>query len=283
MSAKDGADALVLMRREGATARLVLNRPAKRNAMSDELLVELNVLLDQALADDAVRTIVITGAGECFTSGRDQKDVGTDKSAPVSLADGSLDRTVDLFTDTLRRLVTSPKPTIAAVRGFAFGGGQAMSLACDFLVAERNARFGNVEIVYGFPAALNAVLLMRQLGRRRALEIAMTGDVHSAETWHSYGLVNRLAESGELDKAVAEFAGVLNRNAPWAIRRTKSLMLAAEDAPLADGMTLGGQLNQLLRLSAGQLYQDREGTRAGLQDKLGGAVGPATATPPRKS
>ena len=80
------------------------------------------------------------------------------------------------------------------MRGFAFGGGQAMSLACDFLIAERDARFANVEIAYGFPAALNAVLLMRQLGRRRALEIAMTGEVHTAESWHAFGLINRLAE-----------------------------------------------------------------------------------------
>jgi enoyl-CoA hydratase/carnithine racemase len=263
-------EALVLELREGATAKLVLNRPAKKNAMSDELLVALNAGLDRALADASVRTIVLTGAGDCFTAGRDRKDVGTAGSRRVSLEDGSLEGTVELFTDTLRRLVTAPKPTIAAVRGFAFGGGQAMSLACDFLVAERNARFGNVEIAYGFPAALNAVLLMRQLGRRRALEIAMTGEVHGAEAWHGWGLVNRLAEPGRLEEATAEFAGILNANAPWAVRRTKALMLASEDVPLADGMTLGGQLNQLLRLDADRsdLYKDAAQARARIQDKL---------------
>lgn len=265
------AQPLVIGVREGATAKLVLNRPEKRNAMSDELLVALNAELDRVLADEAVRTIVVTGAGDCFTAGRDRKDVGTAGSRRVSLEDGSLEGTVELFTDTLRRLITSPKPTIAAVRGFAFGGGQAMSLACDFLVAERGAKFGNVEITYGFPAALNAVLLMRQLGRRRALEIAMTGEVHTAEAWHGFGLVNRLAEPGKLEEATAAFAGVLNANAPWAVRRTKSLMLAAEDAPLADGMTLGGQLNQLLRLDADRsdLYKDTERTRARIQEQLG--------------
>jgi enoyl-CoA hydratase/carnithine racemase len=264
------AQPLVIGAREGATAKLILNRPAKKNAMSDELLVALNVELDRALADDSVRTIVVTGAGDCFTAGRDRKDVGTAGSARVSLQDGSLEGTVELFTNTLRRLIASPKPTIAAVRGFAFGGGQAMSLACDFLVAERGAKFGNVEITYGFPAALNAVLLMRQLGRRRALEIAMTGEVHPAERWQAWGLVNRLAEPGKLDEATAEFAGVLNANAPWAVRRTKSLMLAAEDAPLADGMTLGGQLNQLLRLDADRsdLYKDADRARARIQEKM---------------
>jgi enoyl-CoA hydratase/carnithine racemase len=264
------ADPLVLALREGATTKLVLNRPRKRNAMSDEMLVAFNAELERAIADDAVRTIVVTGAGECFTSGRDRKDVGTSESARVSLEDSSLDRTVDLFTDTLRRLIASPKPTIAAVRGFAFGGGQAMSLACDFLVAERGARFANVEMVYGFPAALNAVLLMRQLGRRRALEIAMTGDVHTAESWHAFGLVNRLADPERLDEAVAAFTAVLNDRAPWAVRRTKALMLAAEDVPLEDGLTLGGQLNQLLRLNAerSHLYEDADATRARITDQL---------------
>ncbi|MGD9945997.1 MAG: enoyl-CoA hydratase/isomerase family protein [Burkholderiaceae bacterium] len=251
-------EALVLSRRDGRTATLILNRPAKKNAMSDEMLREFNVLLEQAIGDDEIRSIVVTGAGDCFTSGRDRRDVGSKGSPPVALEDLSLDRSVELFTNTLRRLLTSPKPTIAAVRGFAFGGGQAMSLACDFLIAERDARFANVEIVYGFPAALNSVLLMRHLGRRRALEIAMIGDVHSAESWHSMGLVNRLAEAGQLDSEVHAFTGVLNERESWAVQRTKALMLAAEDSSLADGMTLGGQLNQILRMNAerSRAYQD---------------------------
>lgn len=261
---------LVLATREGATAKLVLNRPAKKNAMSDEMLHDFVAELERAIADDAVRTIVVAGAGDCFTSGRDRKDVGTSESARVALEDGTLEGTVELFTDTLRRLIASPKPTIAAVRGFAFGGGQAMSLACDFVVAERDARFANVEMAYGFPAALNAVLLMRQLGRRRALEIAITGEVHSAESWHAMGLVNRLAEPGRLDEAVAAFTALLNERAPWAVRRTKSLMLAVEDIPLADGLTMGGQLNQLLRLNAerSRLYQDGGEARGRIKDQM---------------
>lgn len=261
---------LVLATREGATARLTLNRPSKRNAMSDAMLAEFNVQLESAIADDAVRTIVVGGAGGCFTSGRDRKDVGTTDSERLRLEDGSLERSVESFTDTLRRLINSPKPTIAAVHGFAFGGGQAMSLACDFLVAERNAQFANVEITYGFPAALNSVLLMRQLGRRRALEIAMTGEVYSAEDWDRFGLVNRLADPGGLDEAVKAFAEVLNERAAWAVRRTKSLMLSVEDAPLGDGMTQGGQLNQLLRLNAEHAdpYQTASGARARLREAV---------------
>jgi methylglutaconyl-CoA hydratase len=264
------SSALVLATREGATAKLVLNRPAKRNAMSDEMLHVFVAELERAIDDDSVRSIVVTGAGDCFTSGRDLKDVGTSQSARASLEDMSLDSTVELFTDTLRRLIASPKPTVAAVRGFAFGGGQAMSLACDFVVAERDARFANVEMAYGFPAALNTVLLIRHLGFRRALEIAITGDVHTAESWHSLGLVNRLAEPGGLEEATTAFTSVLNERAPWAVRRTKALMLAAADVPLEDGLTMGGQLNQLLRLNAerSRLYQEADQTRARIQGEL---------------
>ena len=260
--------ALVLAMREGATARLVLNRPKKHNALSDALLHDFNAKLAVAIADDEVRTIVVTGAGDCFSSGRDRDAVGVSGAASVNVADYSLERSVELFTDTLRRLIASPKPTIAAVHGFAFGGGQAMSLACDFLVAERTTRFANVEMVYGFPAALNAVLLMRHLGRRRAMEIAMTGDTHTAESWHTIGLVNRLADVGCLNDEVAAFAGVLNERAGWAVRRTKALMLAVDDIPLEDGLMLGGQLNQLLRLSPDYLYRDQEAGRARLRDAL---------------
>lgn len=245
-------EALVLVQYRQATATLVLNRPDKRNAMNDALLQRLAAELDRAIADPQVRSIVITGAGPCFTSGRDTRDVGTRDSAVVSLEDGSVDATVDIFTDTLSKLLHAPKPTIAAVHGFAFGGGQAMSLACDFVVAERDARFANVEIAYGFPAALNTVLLVRHLGPRRALEIAMTGDVLSAAQWFDLGLVNRLAEPGGLEAATTAFTDMLNQRAPWAIRRTKALMRQAQDAPLDTAMFLGGQLNQLLRLNAQQ-------------------------------
>jgi len=261
---------LVLADRDGATAILVLNRPEKRNAMSDEMLHVFNAELERAIADDNVRTIVVTGSGDCFTSGRDRNDVGTSSSRPVSLEDMTVERSVELFTDTLRRLIASPKPTIAAVRGYAFGGGQAMALACDFLVAESTARFANIEMTYGFPAALNSVLLMRQLGRRRALEIAMTGDILTAEAWHQYGLVNRLADPGHLESVVREFVGVLNDREPWAVRRTKALMLAAEDVPLEAALTLGGQLNQLLRLNAerSRIYEDGDAARSRIQAEL---------------
>ena len=168
------------------------------------------------------------------------------------LQDMSVDAAVDIFLEALSLLIESPKPTIAAVHGMALGGGQAMSLACDFVVAERGARFGNVEMAYGFPAAMNIALLTRQIGRRRGLEIAMTGDLYTAEQYRDFGLVNRLAEPGGLAEATAAFAKTLTDRAPWAVRRTKSTYRLAEDMALHGALNFGNQLNQLLRLN-GQL------------------------------
>lgn len=257
---------VVLVRHEAGTCWLTLNRPAKRNAMNDALLARLHAELRKALADEAVRSIVLAGAGDCFSAGRDLGDVGSAEAVPVRLEDGSLEATVDAFTDVLALLIESPKPTIAAVRGFAVGGGQALSLACDFLVAESGARFGCVEMVHGFPAAMNTVLLARHVGRRIALEIAVTGTLRPASEYQRFGLVNRLCEAGQLEAATREFAALLNERAPWSVRRTKELLAAAEDAPLVAAMRMGSDLNQLLRLNGvRQSARGSDGVRAALR------------------
>jgi len=262
----ESAGELLLVERDANVAILTLNRPAKKNAMNDALLEQLIAALRAAGADDDVRAIVIRGAGDCFTSGRDISQF-EDRAL---LQDMSVDKAVDIFLETLSLLIESPKPTIASIHGIALGGGQAMSLACDFVVAERDARFGNVEMVYGFPAAMNIALLTRQVGRRIGLEIAMTGDLYSAEQYHGFGLVNRLAEKGELDQATRNFAATLTGRMPWAIRRTKSTYRLAEDMALHGALNFGNQLNQLLRLN-GQLMSVHSGD-ASAKDALKGAI-----------
>ena len=225
---------------------LTLNRPGKKNAINNEMLQGLKQAIALANDDEAIRVIVVSGAGEMFSSGRDTREF----TAPGALADGSLETIQNSFLDVLNALSESPKPTIASVRGFALGGGQATTLACDFVVAERDTRFGNVEMAYGFPAAMNIVLLARHLGRRLGLEIAMTGDTYSAERYFEMGLVNRLAEPGELDAVTAEFAEHLASRAPWAVSRTKATFRIAEDLAMSQGFHIGSQLNQLLMLAS---------------------------------
>ncbi|MBI3371274.1 MAG: enoyl-CoA hydratase/isomerase family protein [Betaproteobacteria bacterium] len=244
------AESELLVANSGATRRLVLNRPAKRNALNDALLHRLVAELETARAEESVRTIVLGGAGHGFCSGRDRRDVGGADSPRVQMQDGSLEATVSLFTRVLTLLLESPIPTIASVRGFALAGGQALTLACDFLVAERGSRFGNPEMQHGFPAAMNTVLLARHIGRRKALEIALTGAAYTVEEYSLLGLINRVAEPGTLEDVTAGFAAQLNKLAPWSVRRTKQLLRVAEDGDLRGLMHAGDQLNQLLRLNA---------------------------------
>lgn len=136
--------------------------------------------LKEAFADKEIRSIAIIGASHCLSAGRDLESFGTHSAQAVRFDDETLQDTSGFFTDVLNLLLEAPKPVVAAVRGFAVGGSQASTPACDFVVAENDARFGHVEIAYGFPDALNAVLLGRHLGRRLALEIALTGTLRTA-------------------------------------------------------------------------------------------------------
>ena len=125
-------------------------------------------------------------------------------------------------------------------------------LSCDFVVAERTCTFGNPEMRVGFPAALNTVLLARHLGRRKGLEIAISGATYSAEDYDRLGLINCIAEPGKLDEATAAFAAPYNKLAPYAVRRTKELFRIAEDSDLRAQLFAGDQLNHLLTVN-GQL------------------------------
>lgn len=236
----------VLVEHNGATRTVILNRAAKRNALTTPMLAAVDAALADAERDKSVHTIVIRGNGACFSAGRDTKEFDT----PGELRDGTLAERQNTFMSVLSRLADGPKPTIAAVHGYAFGAGQALTLACDFVVAERDARFGNPEMVYGFPAAMNLALLARHLGRRMGLEIAITGAPYSAERYFDLGLVNRLADAGELEAECEAFTDQLNALAPWAVTRTKLTFRHAEETDAKGGLHLGNELNQLLMLAS---------------------------------
>lgn len=247
---------------------VTLNRAAKRNALSNPMLEELLQAVRDGIRHRDVRCIVLHGDGACFSAGRDTKEL----TAEARLQDQSLDDRHAMFLTVLETLMSSPKPTVAVVHGYAFGAGQAVSLACDFCVAERSTRFGNVEMVYGFPAAMNTVLLARHLGRRLGLEIAMTGEPYSAERYFEMGLVNRLAEDGALMEVAEEFVNILTARAPWAVTRTKETFRMAEDASQQMGLHLGNQLNQLLMMGSQtqSVHSGDVGSKAALKDTMKG-------------
>jgi crotonobetainyl-CoA hydratase len=196
---------------------VTLNRPESMNAVNGELSTAVGNALETAAADSRVRAIVVTGAGRAFCAGADLKALTTGGSI---FAD---DHPEWGFAGLVQHWVE--KPTIAAVNGFAMGGGTELALSCDLVVASSEATFGLPEVRRGLIAAAGGVLrLQRQIPLKRALELALTGEPISAETAADWGLVNRVVPPDQVLSSALELAGVIAANAPTAVRQTKRMI-----------------------------------------------------------
>ncbi len=222
---------------------LTINRPRRRNALDAAAMAALAEAMGGMEAGRTVRALVIQGAGGSFSAGRDLKEA----------ADLPADRATDqhsAWTEVFRRLRRLPFPSVAAVEGHAVAGGFTLAMGCDFVIAERAAQFGALEMKNGFPAAVCTPILARLAPARIGLELALFGDLVTAARLYEAGLVNRLADGrdGLLD-AVADFTDRIVALAPTAVRQTLETYRAAETMPLDQSLTLGMHLNQLLDAS----------------------------------
>lgn len=223
----------------GSAAHLTLDRPQARNALSAQAIVELNEGLARAEADEAVRVIVLTGAGEkIFCPGGDLSSMG---SGDGFLAGHDGRRAYGLL---LRRIQDATRPVIARVNGHALAGGLGLVLACDVAIAAENAEFGTPEIDRGlFPFQVVA-LLQRHVGRKRALELVMTGERMSAKHALEWGLLNRVVPASELDSAVAGMVEKLGGKSRAILQLGRRAFFAAEDLALSPAMEhLASQLS----------------------------------------
>src|SRR5215469_1272588 len=188
----------VQLRREGRVAIVVMDRPEARNAMNLEMTDQLDATYDQLAEDDETWAVVLTGAGDrAFCAGQDLSEVGMALQRAQS---GARRRPSGGFGGITRR--EFPKPLIAAVNGFALGGGFEICLACDLVVAEEHASFGLPEVKRGmFAGGGGLVRLGRRVPMTLALEVAMTGQPLSAQRAYELGLVNRVVPSGQAVRA----------------------------------------------------------------------------------
>jgi enoyl-CoA hydratase/carnithine racemase len=199
----------VLLRREGDLARLVLNRPEKRNALSLALMNEVIEALAAVRESDA-RVLVVEGAGPVFSAGHDLGEmVGRD----VGFYQELFDRCT-VMMEALHRL---PQPVIAKVHGVATAAGCQLVAACDLAVAADDARFATPGVKIGLFCSTPMVPLSRAIGRKRALEMLLTGDFVDAGTAAEWGLVNRVVPAGELDAAVEELAARISTASPLTV------------------------------------------------------------------
>jgi len=206
----------ILCERRNAVALLTLNRKARLNAMNATMLHEFHRAMDELEADDTVRAVVLTGAGNSFCSGFDLQEQAAHPPAGVAEWRSVLRRDFD----AIMRFWHSPKPTVAAVRGACLAGGCELALACDITIAAEDAVFGEPELRFG--AGIVVMLLPWLAGPKRAKQIILTGDDKiSARRAEGMGLVNEVVPVGnELDRAL-EVAADLAAIDPMALRETK--------------------------------------------------------------
>jgi enoyl-CoA hydratase len=239
-------------------ATLTLNRPEVHNAMNEAMRRELMACFGALAADDAVRVVVVTGAGErAFSAGADIREF----VAP---------QVPTRFRETRRRLDfrqvmdRCPQPIIAAIRGYAFGGGLELALACDIRVAGDDARLGLTEIDLAIiPGGGGTQRLPRVVGRGKALEMILTGARLDAHEALRIGLVERVVPAAEARSAALELARTLAAKAPVALRYAKEAVVKGLELPLADGLRLENDLATLLRTTEDRI----EGAKAFLEKR----------------
>src|SRR3954447_15271183 len=192
----------VLVRRDGPAARITLNRPAQRNALSLELMRDVTAALRELAGDAGVRAIVIEGAGPAFCAGHDLGEmVGRDLAF--------YQHVFDVCTEMMDAVHSAPQPVIARVHGIASAAGCQLVAACALAVAADEARFATPGVKIGLFCSTPMVPLSRAIGRKRALEMLLTGTPIDAATAVDWGLVNRAVPAAELDAAVTDLADAI--------------------------------------------------------------------------
>ncbi|HST86995.1 MAG TPA: enoyl-CoA hydratase-related protein [Ktedonobacterales bacterium] len=240
----------IVVERDEPIAVVTINRPDKLNALNWGLVAELADQLEALDRDDAIRCIVLTGAGnKAFAAGADIAEMSN--ATPVQMATGSFQS-----WDRIRRIAT---PIIAAVGGYALGGGNELAMHADMIVASENAQFGQPEILIGvMPGAGGTQRLARTLGKFRAMEICLTARRVSAQEALDWGLVNRVVPEGQHVEEAKRLAQEVAKQAPVAVRFIKEAVLAAYETPLQDGLAYEKRLFALLFATEDQ----KEGMRA---------------------
>ncbi len=223
----------IKLEREEGIAIVTINRPEKLNAMNLDVIKELKSVLESIENDDEVRCIILTGAGEkAFSAGADieymSKISPLEAEAYAITGHATMDKIEDLN-----------KPVIAAVNGYALGGGCELALACDIRIGSKNAVLGQPEVTLGIPPGWGGTQrLMRIVGVAKAKELVFTGRRINADEAYSIGLLNKVVELPDLMKEAKNMAKEIAKNSSIAVRVSKLLLNRGRDADLKTGLKL---------------------------------------------
>jgi enoyl-CoA hydratase len=239
-------------------ARITFNRPTVLNAINRKTIEELGECLNAARHDDTVRVLILTGAGEkAFVAGADINELA--KQTPVNGKEFAL-----FGQEVIHRLETIGKPSIAAINGFALGGGCEVALACTMRIASKNAKLGQPEVKLGIlPGYGGSQRLPRLCGKGVAQELILTGEMITADEALRIGLVNRVVELSELLATAEAIAKKIVANAPLAVKYAMEAVERGMEMPQEEGMFLEATLFGLCCATEDM----REGTRAFLEKR----------------
>lgn len=237
----------IIYEKSGPVATVILNRPKKLNAYSEIMVHEILAALEDCRDDDAIRAVIITGAGRGFCSGG---DIGRDFQYPARYRGHRLESMLEMrenMHELVKFLQRFDKPTIAAINGPAVAGGLTLALACDFRIAAESAKLGDTSLKFALiPDEGGAYLFPRFLGLEKALKMSLFSEVYPARQAQELGLVTEVAPDAELMPRVRHWAERLAAGPPIAIRITKRMMYkqltmaldnALEDAALGTLVT----------------------------------------------
>ena len=227
----------VRVERSEAVGIVTLDRPESRNALSPQLMAELGEAIDTLDTDEQINCIVIAGNDEVFAAGADIK----------AMAERSFQEVLNASTMPFwQRIASCKTPLVAAVSGFALGGGCELALLCDLIVASETAEFGQPEITLGIiPGGGGTQRLARVIGKQRAMELILSGRRIDAKEALRIGFVNMVTPKRRWLEEAIELARVIARRPPLATRLAKQAVLAAEEMPLAAGLAHERRLYEL--------------------------------------
>ncbi|AEJ38885.1 Enoyl-CoA hydratase/isomerase [Sulfobacillus acidophilus TPY] len=229
---------VLLEERRGPVAVLTLNRPEVLNALNSELMEELSQTLDRIDQDPVVRVVVLTGNERAFAAGADIQELY--HNTPVTMLQS---KQINRW-ESIRKF---SKPLIAAVRGWALGGGMELVMACDMVICGDDAHFGQPEIKIGvMPGAGGTQRLTKTIGKVRAMEMVLTGRTIDADEAFRMGLVNRVVPTEQVVDHAVSLAETIAGMPPVAVRLAKESVLTALDTPLEVGLTHERRLFSLL-------------------------------------
>jgi len=238
------ADSVLVERPAEGVGLIRINRPEARNALNMEVRKLIAKHLTEMGEDDAIRCIVLTGNDKSFAAGADIKEMA---------GAGTIEMLARGTHKLWRTIAACPKPVIAAVNGFALGGGCELAMTCDIIVAGESAKFGQPEVKIGIiPGGGGTQRLPRAVGKYKAMRYVLTGDLFSAKEAFDMGLVSELVPDAEVEKRAVEMAKQIAELSPLAIQQAKEAVLRGMDAALDTGLALETKAIQILFSSQDQ-------------------------------